>query len=471
MSFSPPLRVEDVVAGEVARRTSDEVLILRQPPEPGREDEVAAFAVERQLLAAPGAEPQELPAPGAEALSSIGGAFADATVYDPLAGPPGPLRQHAWGFGKPGNHRLIRGAAEESPHSISSGTRHIQPHHAPTDPTVRRSFTMAEIRDMIAPRPSLSAIEFRLGKRPCACADAMRNIRPRTVASAALSAACIEALRMDLEREAIIQTAGPALDAPVCACGRIGPDFFLQYSNWVSGQSQPLNIISRKEEHCRILSSLRSGFVARARAEIDSKRSYYAKALYAAEEGPRRTIAERPLDARDQGGTIELDPPLRGSTSYIPINGESNVLRRVIGTPLARIRDRAARILGPGAVLPDSALHTPGFVDATVAHHLPPPSDAAPDPDRLAMATSTAYTASQQRGIPDSWDATKRQLGKRRRIVGTASDGLFLPHVADSHPRVTKLNTWAEPDANTVARRRRLGVAIGLDDYDTSFAQ
>ena len=404
-----------------------------------------------------------------ESLQSVSAAFADSGSYNPLLGPPPPLHIVAFGgFNRPGNFRQLRDA-DDSPYSISSGTRTIQPQHYPrTERTIDKP-RMEDFVDCIKIEPSTSAIDFRRGKGVCRCQDAMKNIRPRSVAAVLLSAPWIDHLREKMERAGIIAPAGPAIDKPTCACGRIGPDFFLQFSNWVSGQDQPFKIVG----NTHLLRISCDNFIAKIAGATRERVSRIVAREFSKHAGAKRFMVDRAIDPRDQAGTLMTDPILRNCVSYVPINGESNSLRRTIGTPVSAMRARARAIFGHDVVLPDSRLENDQFIDATVRDHLPrDQSRSVMDEEwtrRIIQCTSPSSSSDlyQKYSTSSSSPLTKTKT----KVIGTAHEGMFIPSNKDSHPRITKTNTWAISEAETVAKRRRMTSAIAVEPYDSTFAQ
>jgi hypothetical protein len=469
-----------LLSPRVFRAAAGEQEILRYEHDPDRPLEQASEVVDRYITAPRGAQPgvgfEKTPNP----LSSVSDAFADATPYNPLRGPPRPAEMDAM-FGRPGNHRQMRDA-DDSPYSISSGTRQFQPQYTPTNDAPIKKLSIESIVKSIQLEPSDNAVECKRGKRKCRCAEAVRNIRKRTIAAAAVSAESIRKLCIRMEEERIIHSSKHVATRPtpqtLCACMLIGPDFFFQYSNWVSGHTHPIQIVAPDEIE-ELLESIREGFIQRILGATKQRAKAMALTVFAAESGNKRYMVDKPLDARDQAGTLMLDPPLRNSVSYIPINGESNHLRRIIGTPVGHLRARARAIFGQSAVLPDSKLETPDLVDATVRDHLPvDESRCAMDTEWQERVTRCMTTVGQtgettRVGIEDGWSPPLTAARPQRRTaVGTAAHGMFVPTSEDSHPRMTKFNSWTEPEADVTARRRRLGTAIKLDQkFDTSFLQ
>lgn len=455
------------------RAAADHVDVLRQPAPPDQPLERIAELIERTITAPPDAAPHIQAAHTDMPMCTVAHSFADATTYNPLQGPPRAAHIAAHGgFGRPGSFRQLRDA-DDSPHSVSSGTRQYQPqHYERTSGTVDKP-RMRDIADAVRWQPSTNAVDFQQGRVPCACAAAVRNIRPGTIAAAAMSARWIEYMKQQLEQLQLIVPPEPATAARVCACARIGPDFFLQFSNWISGHTQPVRIVAPQRSEEQLIQSICDGFIVKIIAETKRKSQELVRTVFAAQVGAKRFMVDKPLDARDQGGTMMKEMPLTRSVSYIPINGESNIARRMIGTPLADMRRRAQEIMGKRVVLPETAFGRSDFVDATVRDHLPrDESKPAIDDewrDRIVQCTTTAARARDRVGIPPDWKGLHVVQPPTRVVEGTASDGMFIASNKDSHPRVTKFNSWTEPEAVTTARRRRMGSAISTDKYDTSF--
>jgi hypothetical protein len=469
-----------VLDPRVFRAAAGEQEILRYEHDPDAPLEKPAEVVDRYITAHVDAKPAIGFEHTPNALSSVSDAFADATPYNPLRGPPRPA-EIAHLFNRPGNHRQLRDA-DDSPYSISSGTRQFQPQHTPTTERPIDKPSIEGIIKTIRIEPSDNAVDCMLGKIPCKCAEAMRNIRKRSIAAAAMTADSIKKLCIRMEQEKIIHSSkgiknNNKTTKRMCPCMLIGPDYFVQFSNWISGHTQPINIVAPGETD-EFIESIIEGFIQRAVGTTKQRARAMAITIFAAKAGNKRYMIDKPLDARDQSGTLMLDPPLRNSVSYIPINGESNILRRIIGTPTGHLRARARAIFGQAAVLPASKLEDPQLVDATIRDHLPIDESKTDMDDEWAEQITRSMTSLgtvndfTQPGIPNHWESPLGKITTKnpRKIIGTATHGMFVPIDKDSHPRMTKFNSWSEPEANVTARRRRLGTTIKLaENFDTSF--